>query len=58
MAAHELIFHGRQICVARRPRCETCPVNPLCPKIGVPLEIRRAATVGASSRGRDIASRG
>lgn len=35
MAAHRLIFHGRQICVARRPRCEACPVNPLCPKIGV-----------------------
>jgi endonuclease III len=35
MAAHELIFHGRRICVARRPRCEICPVNPLCPKIGV-----------------------
>jgi endonuclease-3 len=43
MAAHRLIFHGRQICVARRPRCEICPVNPLCPKIGVPLAIRRAA---------------
>jgi len=37
MAAHQLIFHGRQICVARRPRCEICPVNLLCPKIGVPL---------------------
>ena len=44
LAAHQLIFHGRQICVARRPRCEACPVNPLCPKIGVPLEIRRAAS--------------
>jgi len=35
MAAHELIFHGRRICAARKPRCEVCPVNPLCPKIGV-----------------------
>lgn len=35
MAAHELIFHGRRICVARKPRCEICPVNPLCPKVGV-----------------------
>ena len=43
MAAHRLIFHGRQICVARRPRCENCPGEPLCPKIGVPLEIRSAA---------------
>jgi len=35
MGAHLLIAHGRQICVARNPRCEVCPVNPLCPKIGV-----------------------
>jgi endonuclease-3 len=44
LAAHQLIFHGRQICVARRPRCEICPVEPLCPKIGVPMQIRHAAT--------------
>ena len=34
--AHRLIFHGRQICAARKPRCEVCPVLPLCPRIGVP----------------------
>lgn len=37
MAAHELIFHGRQICQARRPLCDRCPVEPLCPKVGVHL---------------------
>ena len=26
-----LIDHGRAICVARKPRCEECPVNHLCP---------------------------
>jgi endonuclease III len=26
-----LIWHGRQICDARRPRCEDCVVNDLCP---------------------------
>jgi len=26
-----LIDHGRAICVARLPRCESCPVNHLCP---------------------------
>jgi len=36
MAAHQLIFHGRRICQARRPRCEACPLDPLCPRIGVP----------------------
>ncbi len=29
--AHLLIFHGRRICVARKPRCGTCPVQDLCP---------------------------
>jgi endonuclease-3 len=27
--------HGREICVARSPRCAVCPVNELCPKKGV-----------------------
>jgi endonuclease-3 len=35
LGAHLLIFHGRRICVARKPRCEDCPVNELCPKVGV-----------------------
>jgi endonuclease-3 len=26
-----LIDHGREVCVARRPKCEICPVNHLCP---------------------------
>ena len=26
-----LIFHGRRVCQARRPRCEDCAVNDLCP---------------------------
>ena len=29
--AHLLIFHGRQICKARKPRCEACAVSHLCP---------------------------
>ncbi|HEY6928105.1 MAG TPA: endonuclease III [Thermoanaerobaculia bacterium] len=35
LAAHQLIFHGRQICHARKPQCEVCPVLSLCPRIGV-----------------------
>lgn len=26
-----LIFHGRRVCDARRPRCEDCVIEPLCP---------------------------
>lgn len=35
LAAHLLIFHGRQVCAARKPLCDACPVAPLCPKVGV-----------------------
>ena len=30
-----LQMHGRQICIARKPKCESCVVNSLCPKEGV-----------------------
>ena len=30
-AHHWLILHGRYTCVARRPKCEACPVRDLCP---------------------------
>jgi endonuclease-3 len=28
---HLLIWHGRRICIARRPLCEDCVINELCP---------------------------
>ena len=31
MLSHLLIWHGRRVCLARRPRCEACVVNRLCP---------------------------
>ncbi len=31
-----LILHGRQVCVARRPRCEDCLLADLCPSSRVP----------------------
>jgi endonuclease-3 len=33
--SHRLIFHGRQVCFARKPNCQACILNKLCPKIGV-----------------------
>lgn len=35
MFAHRLIHHGRQICKARKPLCNECVLQKLCPKIGV-----------------------
>ena len=28
--SHEVIHHGRQVCVARKPRCADCTLEPLC----------------------------
>jgi len=28
---HQLIFHGRRVCDARRPNCAACPLLDLCP---------------------------
>lgn len=33
--SHELIFHGRQICKARKPLCEKCFLLEHCPQKGV-----------------------
>lgn len=27
---HSLIFHGRNVCDARKPRCKECPIKDLC----------------------------
>lgn len=29
-AHHWLILHGRYVCIARKPRCESCPIRELC----------------------------
>jgi endonuclease-3 len=31
LLSHLLIFHGRQVCIARRPRCGDCVLAGLCP---------------------------
>jgi endonuclease-3 len=36
VAFSNLLTHlGREICVARKPRCSICPVKQLCPMVGV-----------------------
>lgn len=32
---HSLIFHGRQCCSARNPKCSECPISHLCNKVGL-----------------------
>jgi endonuclease-3 len=34
--SHSLILHGRAICKARKPDCDTCPISKYCPSAGNP----------------------
>ena len=31
LLSHLFIEHGRQVCIARKPKCEICPLSDLCP---------------------------
>lgn len=33
--SHRLIYHGRQVCKARKPDCENCSMRKFCPRVGV-----------------------
>jgi endonuclease-3 len=35
LSCHQLVFHGRKVCIAKDPRCPVCPIEKMCPKIGV-----------------------
>ena len=35
MFSHRMIFHGRQVCAARKPNCAGCTLAKVCPKVGV-----------------------
>ena len=36
--SHRLIQHGRQICIARKPKCAQCDLNDVCPSAEEPPE--------------------
>lgn len=35
MYSHRMIYHGRAICDARKPKCEDCRMKSFCPRFGV-----------------------
>lgn len=59
--AHRIAYHGRAICVARKPRCPECVLNDICPSADLDAD-RAAAAVKAGpvsrpgSRGRSARS--
>ncbi|MDX1387226.1 MAG: endonuclease III, partial [bacterium] len=35
LVSYQLVDHGRAVCKARKPACDTCNLESFCPKIGV-----------------------
>ena len=33
--SHQMIWHGRRVCFARKPNCEGCALAPFCPSAGL-----------------------
>ncbi|HEX8619157.1 MAG TPA: endonuclease III [Thermoanaerobaculia bacterium] len=70
--AHRVIYHGRETCIARRPLCEQCVLNDICPSadlaagaaaVAAPKVVKRGKAAAkadpaspASSRGRSAQS--
>ena len=55
---HLLIWHGRRVCNARRPRCDDCALEDLCPSSRLaaarpgPAELRSAELRSSAASGR------
>jgi endonuclease III len=45
-----LILHGRSVCFARGPRCESCKLLPDCPRVGVTAPLSTKSAKSAASR--------
>jgi endonuclease-3 len=41
--AHRLIWHGRRVCIAKKPDCEHCTLAPLCPSAFAPVQPKDAS---------------
>ena len=37
LVSHLLIWHGRRICIANRPKCDECVLSDLCPSAFKPV---------------------
>lgn len=46
-----LILHGRNVCLARAPRCERCVLSDFCPSSAVPVVTRRRPRAKVASAG-------
>jgi endonuclease-3 len=60
IVSHEVIFHGRRVCHARKPACGACSLSADCPAYGTgPTDLMKAAAlVKGPSRQRLLAMAG
>jgi endonuclease III len=57
MLSHEVIFHGRRVCHARKPACGACTLAPDCPSYGLgPVEYAAAVTLLRGPRVAELAA--
>ncbi len=52
---HRFVLFGREICVARRPKCEICPLAAFCPGAGMPQPMKKQ--VASKKAGKAIAKK-
>jgi endonuclease-3 len=56
--ANRLILHGRRVCIARKPLCEECVLNSLCPSAEMPaLSEQRESKGQVSPRAKPATKR-
>jgi|JI10StandDraft_1071094.scaffolds.fasta_scaffold07832_4 endonuclease-3 len=48
--ADQLIWHGRRVCFAKKPACDTCTLAPLCPSAEVPGRAAAATATAAKAK--------
>jgi endonuclease-3 len=49
--SHALIWHGRRVCPARKPKCGECTLSKLCPA-AFSFDEKPAAKAGRTGRGK------
>jgi len=49
MFSHWLIFHGRQICQARKPKCTECVLGDICPSYKLFVKADRSAAASSKA---------
>jgi endonuclease-3 len=42
--SHQIIHHGRALCIARKPKCTECKINPVCYAADKTAEVRPVST--------------